>query len=87
MAPISEEIFFRGFLFGGLSRYMSFLPAGLLSGIIFASAHAQSGLIIPFTIVGMILAATYRRTGMIYTSMGVHFLFNAISFTALVLTR
>lgn len=93
-APLAEETFFRGFLFGGLKRSLhpeklgtlTFLPAALISGFIFSLAHIDVGLIIPFTIVGMVLANTYQATGTLYASMGVHFIFNLVSFTALVLT-
>ena len=83
-APVAEEIFFRGFLFAGLRRRLPFVVAGLLSGAVFSLAHFDPGLVLPFTLVGLILAFSYERTGSLYTSMGVHFMFNAISFLALV---
>jgi membrane protease YdiL (CAAX protease family) len=83
-APLAEEVFFRGFLFGGLASRMRFLPAALISGIVFAIAHADPGLIIPFAIVGGVLAYVYRRSGSLYTAIGVHFLFNFVSFMILV---
>jgi len=84
-APIAEEILFRGFLFGGLRRYLPFWSAALLSGFIFSLAHGNVGLIIPFTFVGAILAYTYERSGSIFASMGVHFIFNTVSFTLILL--
>lgn len=41
LAPIFEELLYRGFLFGQLYRYggWGFLPAGLLNALIFASLH------------------------------------------------
>jgi len=84
-APIAEEVLFRGMIFAGLNRAWGFWPAALGSGLLFAVAHAQSGLIIPFTLVGVTLAYVYRRAGSIYASMSVHFLFNCISFLALLL--
>ena len=41
IAPIFEELVFRGFLFGQLFRYggWGFIPAGLLNAVIFASLH------------------------------------------------
>ena len=38
-APISEEIFFRGFIFGGLRHRLSFPAAGLISAAIFGLFH------------------------------------------------
>lgn len=83
-APFAEEIMFRGFLFAGLRRYVTFLPAALISGAVFAVAHGDIGFIAPYTIVGVILASTYERSGTLYASIGVHFLFNAINFLLLV---
>jgi membrane protease YdiL (CAAX protease family) len=84
-APIAEEVLFRGFIFGGLRRGLAFVPAALLSGFLFSLGHTDPGLVIPFTLVGMVLAYTYERSGSLYTSIGVHFIFNAVSFVALVL--
>jgi hypothetical protein len=40
-APISEELFFRGFIFGGLRHRLSFPAAGLISAVIRA-LHSQA---------------------------------------------
>jgi hypothetical protein len=84
-APIAEEVLFRGFLFGGLRRYMPIVPAMLVSGLIFSLAHFNVGLIIPFTLVGAILAYVYERSGSLYANIGVHFLFNLTSFSFILL--
>lgn len=83
-APITEEIFFRSFLFGGARRYIGVLPAALVTGFIFSLAHYNPGLIIPFTVVGAVLALAYHRTGSIHVAIGAHLLFNLVSFSVLV---
>jgi membrane protease YdiL (CAAX protease family) len=85
LVPFAEEIFFRGFFFGGLRRRMVFPLAAAISGAFFSLAHADPGLIIPFTGVGMILAYTYERTGTLMAPVGVHTLFNLVSFLILIL--
>ena len=85
MAPIAEEIFFRGFVFGGLRRYLNLPLAGVISGSLFALAHGDPGLIVPFAAVGFVLAFVYERSGSLYTSIGVHFVFNSMSFMLLLL--
>jgi membrane protease YdiL (CAAX protease family) len=84
-APFAEELFFRGFMYAGLRRSMRIPAAALLSGLVFSMAHTDPGLVVPFTLVGAILAYTYERTGTLYGNMSVHFIFNAISFIVLVL--
>lgn len=84
VAPVVEELFFRGFLFAGLRKLLGLWPAALISSVVFAVVHAQSGLVIPFTAVGLILAYLYHRSKSIYVPMAMHFFFNAVSFLAMV---
>lgn len=85
MAPVAEEIFFRGFIFGGLRRYVNLPIAGLVSGALFALAHGDPGLVLPFAGVGLVLAYVYERSGTLWASIGVHFVFNSVSFILLLL--
>jgi membrane protease YdiL (CAAX protease family) len=85
MAPVAEEIFFRGFIFGGLRHYVALPIAGLLSGGLFSLAHGDPGLVIPFTCVGLVLAVIYEYTRSLYAAIGVHFVFNTLSFLLLLL--
>ena len=87
MAPLVEETFFRGFVFGGLSKRFSFLGAALISGFLFSLAHGQPTTLIPFTVVGMLFAAGYAYTGSLWTTIAAHFTFNLISFTVTLATR
>jgi membrane protease YdiL (CAAX protease family) len=83
-APLIEEVFFRGFIFGGLrSRYN--LPVALaVSGIVFGLAHAgtpESFLSVPIiAAIGALFAWSYAYTGSLFASMGAHFLFNLSAF-------
>lgn len=43
LAPIAEELFFRGMFFGGLRVQLCFLPAALISGVVFGSLHLPTG--------------------------------------------
>lgn len=84
-APFTEELFFRGFFFRGLSNGFGVWPAALASGFIFSLAHLNLGAIIPFTLIGAIFAISYQRTGSLLTPIATHFAFNLISFSILVL--
>lgn len=84
LAPVVEEVFFRGFIFAGLRRIIGLWPAAIISSLLFAVVHAQSGLVIPFTVVGLLLAYLYHRSKSIYVPVAMHFFFNAFSFLALV---
>jgi membrane protease YdiL (CAAX protease family)/uncharacterized RDD family membrane protein YckC len=81
LAPVAEEIFFRGFFFAGLRKRWSLWPSALLSGAIFGLVHAPTGptAAIPLAGLGVGLAWLYNKTGSIYPSMLAHFLNNAIA--------
>jgi membrane protease YdiL (CAAX protease family) len=83
LAPISEELFFRGFLFGGLRGKLSFWPAALISGLFFGSIHLAGGsweVVPPLAVFGVLLAWLYERTGSIGPPILMHALQNAIAF-------
>ena len=81
VAPLSEEVFFRGFLFGGLRARFAFWPAALISGAIFGSLHLPAvESVPPLALFGVVLAWVYERTGSIWPAIGVHALQNSLSF-------
>ena len=84
-APFAEEIFFRGFLFGGTRPLTGVLLAAVITGFVFSLAHYNPGLVIPFTVIGALLAMSYQRSGTLFVPIGAHFLFNLVSFAILVL--
>jgi membrane protease YdiL (CAAX protease family) len=83
-APLSEEIFFRGFIFGGLRHRFRFLPAALISAAIFGVFHytgAGSAAVVPqLALLGFALAWVYEQTGSIYPTMAIHIANNLIAF-------
>ncbi len=87
MAPLAEELFFRGFVFSGLIRPFGVGGAMLASGVLFGTFHVTGadsvGLIVPFSAIGASFAWLYYRTGSLWPSIGAHFLFNLVSFVVL----
>jgi membrane protease YdiL (CAAX protease family) len=78
-APIAEETFFRGFLFQALRGRWGTFGAALASGLVFAALHFSLGSVIPFTVIGMLLAWAYVYSGSLWTAIGAHFIFNSVS--------
>jgi membrane protease YdiL (CAAX protease family) len=82
MAPLAEELFFRGFLYGGLRRYG--VPiAAIVSGLLFGAVHiggSPIGFLVPLAALGIILALLYERTGSLYPPIALHALNNSIAF-------
>jgi membrane protease YdiL (CAAX protease family) len=80
-APVSEEICFRGMVFGGLRTRLPLIAAALISGLIFGLLHALTGLsaVPPLIAFGFILALLYERTGSIVPGILLHMLNNAVA--------
>lgn len=87
VAPISEEIFFRGFIFGGFRRTLPFPVAGVISAVIFGLFHytgpGSIGVVPQLAVLGFALAWVYEETGSIYPTIGVHAVNNALAFAIL----
>lgn len=83
-APISEEVCFRGMLFGGLRERLPRIPAALVTGLIFGGLHATTGVsaVPPLMAFGFILALLYEETGSIVPGILLHMLNNSIALLA-----
>lgn len=83
--PFTEEVFFRGFVFAGLSRRLGSTGAIIVSALIFSLFHVAYGVLIPIFITGVLLAWLYRRTGSLWPSIVAHAGQNAIALIATML--
>ncbi len=81
VAPIVEELFFRGFLFGALRRAIPWVWAAILSGAIFGGIHLGTPAIflVPLAVFGALLCVLYQRTNSLIPGMGVHAFNNALA--------
>lgn len=80
-APISEEVCFRGMLFGGLRERLPRLAAALVSGLVFGALHITNGVevIPPLIAFGFVLALLYEKTGSIVPGILLHMLNNSVA--------
>ncbi|MCW3068071.1 MAG: family intrarane metalloprotease [Solirubrobacterales bacterium] len=86
VAPISEEILFRGYIFTALRNWRGTLPAALITGILFGAVHVGSAPaldLVPLAALGFGLCLLYERTRSLYPCFLAHSLNNAIAFAAL----
>jgi membrane protease YdiL (CAAX protease family) len=83
-APISEELCFRGLLFGGLRERLPRVVAALLAGVIFGALHALTGLtaVPPLIAFGFVLCLLYEKTGSIVPAILLHMLNNSVALLA-----
>ena len=83
LGPMAEEVFFRGFLLGGLAQPMGPLRAALVASAVFAISHLSVGVMIPFFVSGLLLSWLYLKTRSIWPSFTAHAAQNIIAISAL----
>jgi hypothetical protein len=81
--PVTEEIFYRGFLLEKIEKMSSSFAAIGITGILFGLAHLTTGNIYPALltgIAGVILATLVIKTKNLTAAIIAHILFNVASF-------
>ena len=76
LAPLCEELFFRGYLQGALSRYGA-VRACVAVALLFAVAHGLSMNLLCYALLGLMLGALTLRTGSVLAPLLVHMAYNA----------
>jgi membrane protease YdiL (CAAX protease family) len=87
LAPIVEELIFRGCLYRFLKSQTTLLPAQIASGLLFSMIHWNLLSFLPLVIVGIFLARVYEKTGSILVAIWFHAFFNAFSLCMLFVTN
>jgi membrane protease YdiL (CAAX protease family) len=73
LAPVAEEMFFRGLIHRWFSARFGLWPAVFISSAIFAAGHADSvGVVASAFVLGLVLAAVYDRSRSLWVTIAVH---------------
>lgn len=87
LAPIVEELIFRGCIYRFLKSQTGQLAAQIISGALFSLMHANLLSFVPLMVVGILLARVYERTGCILGPIWFHAFFNGFSLLILFVTN
>jgi len=88
VAPVGEELFFRGFVYRALRNRFSMMGAAVIDGLVFGVIHynfdgADALLLLPpLALLGFIFCIVYEKTGSLFPSIGMHAFNNAIAYAA-----
>jgi len=82
VAPICEQLFFRGFLFRVLRLRMGFWLAAGIDGVLFGLVHSELVLVPVLAVLGASLCWVYERTGSLVPAIAIHALNNTIAYGA-----
>jgi membrane protease YdiL (CAAX protease family) len=89
LPPIGEETLMRGYLYSGLRAYWRFIPAAIVTSLLFGVAHLGTGAAgvtlwiagINTFLLSLVLVYLRERTGALYAPMLVHAANNLIAFS------
>ena len=87
VAPVAEEIFFRGVVYNAWERERGVWVAVLGSAALFAAIHSSLFAFVPIFALGVTLALIYRSTRSLAATIAMHAGFNAISVAIALLAR
>lgn len=92
VAPLVEELFFRGLLQRSLEAALPRWIAIGVQGVIFGFVHVQPSIgifnvaiVVPISVAGMVLGFTYHRFKRLGPTITTHFWFNVVAIVVLVL--
>ena len=77
VAPITEEIIFRGYIYPVAKGYAGAIPAAIFSAIIFSAIHTSMIAFVPLLVLALIMTLAYELTGSILAPISIHMLFNS----------
>jgi membrane protease YdiL (CAAX protease family) len=79
LAPWTEELAIRGFLYTALAGRIGHWPSAALSAAVWSGLHLVWGVLVIFAGIGVVLAWLRRRTGSIIPGVALHGCWNAFA--------
>lgn len=80
LAPLAEEILFRGFMFTGLRTRLGFWAATLIVSMLFGLAHGQLNVAIDVFLLSILLCAVREKTNSLWPAILLHMIKNSLAF-------
>jgi hypothetical protein len=80
VAPVAEEVLFRGYLLGKLKRFLPIWVAIIITSLLFAAVHGAWNLAIDTFALSIVLCVLRQTTGSLWASILLHMIKNGIAF-------
>lgn len=80
IAPIAEEILFRGYLYGKLRKYSSIIPSIVITSVLFGAVHMQWNVGLDTFALSVVMCCLREITGSVWAGVLLHMIKNGIAF-------
>lgn len=77
LAPVCEEVLFRGYIYGATKRFTDRFFACVFSSLLFGLVHYNINALLPLLFLAVLLTIAYEMTGSLWAPISIHALFNA----------
>lgn len=71
-APLIEELIFRIFVYNTIYRFIGFLPAALISSLLFGAFHMNMIQFVYASLMGMLICVLYHSDHRVFVPMLIH---------------
>ena len=82
LAPLVEELVFRGFIYTKLRSNYKAATSIIVSALIFAEFHLEPEIFLPLFILGCIIGYIYEKSDSLWAPILFHVINNSIAFAA-----
>ena len=79
VAPVAEELFFRGFLYAGLRDRWGPAAGVAVSSLLFGMVHLTPGVMVPIALMGAMFAWLYEATDSLWPPILLHAMYNGLA--------
>lgn len=79
IAPISEEILFRGYIYQTLKRYIGAVPSAFIGALLFAAVHNNAAGFPGLALLALALTIAFEWSGSLLVPIIMHATFNSMS--------
>lgn len=79
VAPLAEEVIFRGYIYPVLKRFTEPIFAAIIVSLIFAIIHHNVAALAPLATLSILLIVSYELTASLWVPIAIHSLFNAVN--------
>ncbi|MDB5165394.1 MAG: rane protein of unknown function [Candidatus Saccharibacteria bacterium] len=80
LAPVAEEVLFRGYLYGKLRKHAPIWLAMLVTAVLFGAAHGQWNVAIDTFALSLVMTSLREITGSIWAGILLHMMKNGLAF-------
>jgi len=84
IAPLLEEIIFRGYIYGKLKQNYSVIKSSIITSLLFSTLHLQFNVVISMFIISMVIHSVREETQSTWPAIIFHSLNNSLAFFMLI---